>query len=228
MGQYVGKLLEFQQAPGRQRSLRLGCPAEAVPRPGQYVMAWQPGSSEPLGQVLFYQGPAPGGFMAAPAAFPDSWGLGVELQLRGPFGRGFNLPRVGKIAMASFDANPARLLGLVQPALQQKSAVALFTDVSVGLWAPSALEVNPLAALPESLGWADYLAVEIALNQLEHMPGWLGLSPGQLAPTGEAFVVSPMPCGGLAACGVCAVRTRPGWREACTTGPVFPLSQLLF
>jgi NAD(P)H-flavin reductase len=35
-----------------------------------------------------------------------------------------------------------------------------------------------------------------------------------------------MPCGALAECGVCAVRTRGGWKMACKDGPVFDWREL--
>jgi NAD(P)H-flavin reductase len=41
------------------------------------------------------------------------------------------------------------------------------------------------------------------------------------------LVVAPMPCGGLAECGVCAVTTRRGWKLACKDGPVFDLGELI-
>jgi hypothetical protein len=36
-----------------------------------------------------------------------------------------------------------------------------------------------------------------------------------------------MPCAGLAACGVCAVQTRRGWKLACVDGPVFDLKEIM-
>jgi len=53
--------------------------------------------------------------------------------------------------------------------------------------------------------------------------------PGLAGRAGEAqvLVVTPMPCGGLAECGVCAFTTRRGWKMACKDGPVFDLSELI-
>ena len=42
----------------------------------------------------------------------------------------------------------------------------------------------------------------------------------------QALVRTPMPCGALADCGVCTVRTSRGPKLACKDGPVFDLSLL--
>ena len=42
----------------------------------------------------------------------------------------------------------------------------------------------------------------------------------------QALIVTPMPCGGIAECGVCAVTVRRGWKMACKDGPVFDLKEL--
>jgi hypothetical protein len=43
----------------------------------------------------------------------------------------------------------------------------------------------------------------------------------------QALVITPMPCGGIAECGVCAVTARRGWKLACKDGPVFDLTELI-
>jgi NAD(P)H-flavin reductase len=42
----------------------------------------------------------------------------------------------------------------------------------------------------------------------------------------QALFYSPMPCGGAADCGVCALRTRHGVKLVCKDGPVFNLEEL--
>jgi NAD(P)H-flavin reductase len=47
-----------------------------------------------------------------------------------------------------------------------------------------------------------------------------------LACRAEALVLTAMPCGGMAECGVCAVKTAAGWQSACKDGPVFDFASL--
>ena len=90
---------------------------------------------------------------------------------------------------------------------------------------PAELEIFPLEALPEALAWADFLALDVPLGRLADLPRVLGTA-GRLSCAAQALVDAPFPCGGIADCGVCAVRTRRGWRLACKDGPVFDLAEL--
>jgi len=94
---------------------------------------------------------------------------------------------------------------------------------------PAALEVQPLSALPEALVWADFLAVDISLRSLSSLGELLGLKGGnqKLPCPGQVLVRTDMPCAGIADCGVCALKTRSGWRLACKDGPVFDLEELI-
>src|SRR5512138_923098 len=106
------------------RYARISCVAGLVPSPGQYLLA-SDGSDAPLPVPLFYTDSAPQGFVAA-APLPGSWNPGLELALRGPLGRGFTLPPASrKVGLVAFDDSPARLRGLIRPALKQEAAVVL-------------------------------------------------------------------------------------------------------
>jgi hypothetical protein len=111
--------------------------------------------------------------------------------------------------------------------MQQEAAVALFGDVPLPAL-PTALEANPLSALPGALGWADFLALEAPIKRLPELRERLGLSErGAHMCTGQVLVLTAMPCSGMAECGVCAVPVRRGWKMACSHGPVFDLESLL-
>ncbi len=100
----------------------------------------------------------------------------------------------------------------------------LLTDAPLpGL--PSAVEISPLTALPETLRWADYLALDLLADPAfeEHQNLLLSLHPG----SGQVFIETPVPCGGLAECGACAVNLGSGLRYACHDGPVFDLRDFL-
>lgn len=207
------------------------CPPAAVPGAGRYLLAWSPDDPDaPLAQPLFLSELVDGGFAAAPPV-PPAWEPGTRLQLRGPLGHGFNPPcAVRRLALAALGATHRRLLPLLHHALAVGASVALFTDLLIetaGL--PSALEINPLAALPDSLLWADFLALDAPLERIADLPKILGLSPEtrRLPCPAQVLVAAPMPCGGVGGCGACSLETPHGWKTACDDGPVFPLEALL-
>jgi len=129
---------------------------------------------------------------------------GMRLALRGPLGHGFHLPTgPRRVALAALNDSAGPLLPLV--------------------------EVLPLDLLPEAPGWAHYLALDAPLRLLPGLPRLLGLErPGNLGCPAEVLARADMPCGGLAACGVCAVEARKGWKLACKDGPVFDWEELKF
>jgi hypothetical protein len=211
---------------------RLNLPAGLAPAAGQYLAAYAPEDSLPaLAQPLFLMGAVPGGMLAAPP-FPSTWQPGLELELRGPLGRGFRLPLSAQhVGLVALGASPARLLPLADLALAQGRAVTLFCDLSgAGIsWRslPAALEISPLALLREALAWADYLALDIPIQRLPERNALVGLRAGErLSCAAEVLVDVAMPCTGLASCGACAVRTRRGWLLACEDGPVFDWDRL--
>jgi hypothetical protein len=176
--------------------------------------------------VVFANSGAAGALLAAPP-LPTSWQVGSHLALRGPFGKCFRFPSgARKIALAALDGNPYRLGGLLQPALQRQAEVTLFCSF-IPADLPVAVEILPLDLLPDALRWADFLAIETCLPSLVELPGRLKLPAGQANPyPTQVLVAADMPCGGVAGCGVCSVRTRRGWRLACQDGPVFDYHQL--
>jgi dihydroorotate dehydrogenase electron transfer subunit len=222
----AGKILEcFLEE--RRAAARLACPPDLIPAPGRYLLAHDPASHDPLPVTLFSAGLAPEGFLVAPP-LPRTWLPGLTLSLRGPLGRGFTLPASArKIALLALGDNPAPLLSLLAPALAQSAAVTLVCS-SPPEDLPDEVEVQPLAALTEVCAWADYLA---GVATRESLPGWRERL-GSAAPVGgpfeaQALVSAPVPCGGLADCGVCAVHIRNDFKLACKDGPVFPLLDLL-
>jgi dihydroorotate dehydrogenase B-like protein len=202
------------------RSARLSCPGNLIPAPGQYLLAGD-NSSSLLPVPLFYTDSAPLGFIAAPP-FPDLWNPGHKLHLRGPLGRGFTLPALSRrVALVAHEDMSARLRGLIRPALKQIASVVLVCD-SVSDSLPDDVEVQPSSTLSEVCEWADYIAVDVARENLPELRQRLG-NLNQLPAMKEAQVLvrTPLPCGSLAECGVCAVTLRSNWMMACKDGPVF-------
>ena len=212
-----------------ERAAWITCLPESIPAPGRYVMAWAPDDLDaPLGTPLFAQEMAEDGFLAV-SRLPRSWEPGTQLELRGPLGRGFALPEtIRRLALVILGETAGRLLPLARQALAHDAAVSLYTDLSLPPL-PSALEISPLNAAPEALDWADFLALDLPLDAVSRVRQVLGL-PGEahsLPCQGQALVLAPMPCGGLAECGACAVPVGRSWKLACQDGPVFDLDALL-
>jgi hypothetical protein len=202
------------------RHARIDCPANLIPSPGQYLLA-SDASDSTLPVPIFYTDSAPQGFIAAPPV-PDSWNPGHEMYLRGPLGRGFVLPSSArKVALVAFDDSPARLHGLITPALQQNAAVVLLCDARVDNM-PDEVEVQPVFALSEIMDWADYVAFDVAR---ENLPGLrerlFTVKQARALYESQALVRTPVPCGGMAECGVCAVTVKSAWKMVCKDGPVF-------
>lgn len=207
---------------------RIDCPPELTPSPGQYLLAHADGSDSPLPAALFPSLTLPqSGFRCAPP-LPSAWKPGDLIHLRGPIGRGFSTPKSArKILLIAFDDSPLRLQGLITLGLKQDAEIVLLSDRHAADL-PEAIEVQPLLALQDALGWADYAAFDASrenLNQLRERLAGLG----QITTKVEAQVLlrAPMPCGGIAECGVCALALHRDWKMICKDGPVFDLKDLL-
>lgn len=225
MQQSRAELVEIRLEEGLAAG-RLQCPPAMLPAAGRYLLAHEHGSDAPLPVPVFNAGPAPGGFLAAPP-LPANWRPGSSLLLHGPLGRGFSLPTSArKVALAALAETVARLRILLQAALEQGASVVL-----VGKHRPDDLppevETQPESALGETARWADYLAIDIERESMGKMSPLLGLrEPDFPSVRAQVLVRTPLSCGGMGACGVCAVRVRRGWRTACKDGPVFELGDL--
>jgi hypothetical protein len=205
---------------------RILCPSEMIPSPGQYLLAHDPASDALLPVPIFQAGWIPHGFIIAPP-IPEAWKPETRLSLRGPLGHGFDLPASARhVALVAVDGNPYRLLPLLELALTNKAAVTLLS-YTVPASLPAEVEVQPVTVLPEAADWADYLAIDVVRESLPVL--WKLIGEGEQVWTlkdAQGLVLTPVPCGGMAACGVCAVNTRRGWKMACKDGPVFRLRDL--
>ena len=205
---------------------RITCPANMRPAPGQYLAAASLEMAEPLPVTLYPSGGDHREVEVAPP-LPSGWTTGMELTLRGPLGKGFHLPpSTRRLALASLEGAPYRLLPLARLGLAQQAAVTIYAqNIPSGL--PAEVEVLPLDLLSEAPGWADFIALDVPQRRLGELRERLGLKPFQRpACLIQALVIAEMPCGGLARCGVCAVALKRGWGLACADGPVFDFNQL--
>lgn len=159
-------------------------------------------------------------------ALPANWQPGTELLLRGPLGHGFSLPKQARrIALVALASNPGRLLPLLAAGIRQGAEITLLREGNTGDL-PVAIEEQTLDQIPKAIQWADYVAMDIGSERMEEIET---IFPKRLAAALEAeiLITAPMPCGGMAKCGICTVRTTQGQRLACEDGPVFKLNDLL-
>lgn len=224
--QGTGELVELYLENG-QTGGRLLCPQNLIPSSGQYLLAYDPASNAPLPAHVFKADSVPGGFLVAPP-IPRTWQPGTALSLRGPLGHGFSLPASAwRVALVPLGETFARLMPLLKSALEQNASVTLVSELDV-LNLPPEVEVHPISALAEVAHWADYVALDMPR---ESLPGLRQmLSMGEQAKVkfeAQVLVVTPMPCGGMGECGVCAVTVRRGWKLVCKDGPVFDLKELI-
>ncbi len=207
----------------------VSCPAGAVPSEGQFLLAIDP--SDPnaiLATPIFLTQRSEEGFWASPL-FPATWGPGTNLDLLGPLGHGFVLPRtIQRLGLAVLGDTVSRLMPLVYQSAKTNLGVTLFTDLSLPKL-PAMVEMYPLATLAGSLDWPDFMALDVPLERLAELRDVLGLPHGSGLPCpAQVLITSPFPCSGMAQCGVCAIPARRGWKLACEDGPVFDLSVLIW
>ena len=208
-------------------SAQVDCPSNLIPTPGQYLHAHASASDAPLPVPVYFYDSAPQGFRFAPP-YPSSWTIGSKLTLRGPLGHGFHFPTSArKLALIALDESPARLHGLIQTALNQKlEAVLVCNSPTNNL--PEDVEVQPLQAMGEICTWADFIAMDVArenLDPLKEMTSKLWQIPA--VRDAQILIHTAMPCGDLAECGVCAIGVHHDWKMACKDGPVFTLKDLI-
>jgi dihydroorotate dehydrogenase electron transfer subunit len=166
-----------------------------------------------------------GSQLKAIAENAPAWNIGAEVHLRGPFGLGFRLPpSVTRVALVPFGRGRALgLLPLARELLAQHKEVTLVSETPPANLPPS-IEVLPPEQIDEAKAWADALALACAVDEIAELKLWLG--ERKIRQAAQVLIQSEMPCTGLANCGICAVKTKTGWKLACKEGPVFELEEL--
>jgi dihydroorotate dehydrogenase electron transfer subunit len=203
------------------------CPESAVPSAGQYLLAFDLDDPDAVLSIpLFAVEKSNHGFWSAPQ-IPVNWAPGTKLNLVGPLGHGFDLPRnIQRLGLVAMGETVSRLTPLVHLSVQTRAGMTLFTDLTIPML-PDALEVYPLASLKDSMDWPDFLALDMPLESLSELCATLGLTDGEILPCPtQVLVTTSMPCAGMAQCGACAVPVRRGWKLVCEDGPVFDLNML--
>jgi NAD(P)H-flavin reductase len=167
------------------------------------------------------------GMFTSMSSAGSHWKVGEQLAISGPHGNGFTIPSVSRrLLMISSTSTPLRLLPAAMNVISTGGEVALFAG-SIPEHIPAEVEWLSKDQLVEALTWADCIIGDVRLKGL---PRWLDLfSEVKSSPLGKGvqlLVDTPLVCAGKSECGVCAVKTKQGWKQACSDGPVFKLDDL--
>lgn len=222
------KLLEITHI-GTSTAGILDIPAKFWPEPGQYLPCQRDADPLNLLSTNLFRVLGPDDRLHL-GPLPENWLPGDRISYIPPQGKGFLLPpaaqRVGLLALS---VPPLRVLTLLKAALSQNAALVLFWDAhltpDILHLLPTIVEVVPTISLAENLDWLDYLAIDMEMANLPQFRSLFRTHEPSFK--GQVLLRSPMPCRGVGDCGVCAVKTRKGWRLACIDGPVFELQEVL-
>jgi hypothetical protein len=212
-------------------SAEIDCSPDLIPAAGQYILAHKPASDSPLAVPLFPastspstgSGQRPSGFRCAPP-IPADWKPSDILNIRGVLGHGFSIPiSAKKIALIACEESFSRLQALIPIALKQNAEIVLLSD-NKEIDLPEIIEIQPMQSLTEILTWADYVAIDIARQNLNQLKEKLGKqNQAQNKYEAQILIHTAMPCGSVAECGVCALSLSHAWKMICKDGPVFNL-----
>ncbi|MBC8508133.1 MAG: hypothetical protein ISR58_05515 [Anaerolineales bacterium] len=225
-----GRITEIISGFNDKFALRIDCSLEMIPAPGEYLLAYEIGDAAAIADSvlavpLFQVWDSSSAALQPSYPIPSSWKPGSTLILRGPLGHGFKIPGdIRHLALATLGQDISRLL----PLLNQfpNTDIALFSNAMLPDL-PLVVEAHPLSALPDSLIWADILVMDLPMKDLPKLRQILSLEHQESIPClAQALILTPMPCGSIAECGVCAVPARKGYKLACKDGPVFDLNKL--
>ena len=197
---------------------------QPVIQPGQILSARAEGDI--LAAALFPCGMDGKGF-TPPRELPVTWQPGVSLSIRYPLGKGFAVPpSARRLLMVSAAGHPQRLLPVAGTILANGGEAALFSYSQTNEISPE-IELLTRDHLQDACTWADCI---IGDTSIDHLPVWKGMvTRGDSAGSKrniQVLIDTPMACHGTADCGVCAVKTKRGWINACSDGPVFQLAEL--
>ncbi|MGD2156206.1 MAG: hypothetical protein PVG32_04995 [Anaerolineales bacterium] len=230
----LGEVLEIYADTDRRFRARISCPQALIPAPGQYVLAY---GSEVGGDVIAHSlfpgyqykktKSTPVNAFQTAMPVPPTWLPGTKLNMRGPMGNGFQLPEnIHRLALIAFGQTVSCLLPLIPQVLQAGGDIALFSSTPLAQL-PSAVEIHPLEALSDSLSWADFIVIALQWQNLSTLREVPGLNADQYLGIGSQILIhAPMPCNGIADCGVCALPAPRGYKLICRDGPVFDLKEL--
>ena len=213
------------------------------PAPGCFVLADFGG---PLREALFPAATNATGFTAMLLPRHPATHLlpGAQVDLLGPFGRGFRVGAVSRLLLVA----EAALLPPLLPLLEAAPAVALALEAPTRARLPAPERIPPAvelhlitqdgsagllgtleqthegqASLAELLAWAECVCFSCESARYPALAAQMRAARLHPAPDfAQALVQVAMPCG-VGACEICRVQTQRGEQHACTHGPVFDI-----
>lgn len=208
-----------------QLAAEITCQDEFVIQPGQYLSITTPDFTGTIPDICHPIHPSTQPLQIWP--LPTDCTPGQEIILRGPMGHGFHIPdTVTKVCLIAWDHYPIRLLSILRQALQdQKEIILVWDAITQGVDTssiPGDVEILPIQNIGDAIQWAEYIGMDCPAQNL---PGMAKYKPdlqqrASTCPT-QLLVSTSMPCLGIAECGICAVKTKKGYKLACKDGPVF-------
>ena len=202
--------------------------------PGQYLAAnMQDDRSAVLPKILYIEKVSGHEVTLCPRTL-DGWRPGQAVFYRGPLGKGVRIPQFSKrMALISLDDNPARMLSLAAYGSENRLDMVMAGDwvanAKISGDIPPSIELAPLSQIQELTSWADFIFFDVPHSQLQSLGKLTQSIPALLRPgLAQVLIHTPMPCIGIAECGICAVKTRRGYILACQDGPVFDLLEISF
>jgi dihydroorotate dehydrogenase electron transfer subunit len=166
---------------------------------------------------------------------------GDTINLSGPWGSSWSLPRHRRflLAIASADLAPL-LLPVMHAALDQGARVSLLLYPESSYLAtfasmlPLSVEVHTAdteaawaAQLNETIPWADQIVVALPSGSLAQLTQQVKVKRFRLEPGFLAGLIHADYVCGFGACSLCAIPSRQGgFTRACVHGPVFDLAEL--
>ena len=218
--------VEIRQKLSRDQGLRLSVtpPLPVSAQPGQYYLAFAPGTTQILPVPLFPFSEQVNSLELCGKVQPF-WQANTPLLLQGPLGKGFGqCLKANRLAIYSFDRDlEDRLYFLAVHALGRGTDVTWITD-SPTLELPPQVEILKTSELCEAIAWSDACAITIPYDQISKLTALNSLKLMDRDKV-ELMIDTPMTCGNIN-CGICAVETRHGWKLACKDGPVFLLGEI--
>jgi hypothetical protein len=191
--------------------------------PGQFLMAYLPGSKDAIRTRLFPTSISDQGFTSDYVPGP-AWRPGETLDLLGPLGKPFTPPQnSNRWFLLSLGSHPERLLPLIALGEERSASIAFWAN-SQSPWLPSFVEcpVEP----EEAVSWAKYIALELpGLDwPQEYTPLWEHIRD-QARCVLQALVDVPTPCG-MAACQACALPSKGHWQLGCQSGLIVAMEAI--
>lgn len=227
MTRVIGRIVETRMEMGGCVSGKIHLPRSLHTKPGQYLLARRVDGFDIL-PVAIFGAHSEDSFFYTSSSLPADWGAGTQVYLRGPLGNGFSLPPLARrvFLAAAHPGEIFMLSPLMRQAIEQWADVAILAEGGV-VDLPAEVELVTTGQFHDALRWADFAAVQTTVEHLADLCMTLGLTGDKNGGCPiQVLVHFSFACGGSAACGACAVKTRQGWKLACKDGPVFDFDDL--